>query len=113
MHTRASGLKVYLISKGQVKPANKQFNPNGQYYCPPGPAVVHAHERTPVRASVHAALTSREHAPYSTYGRRRAFRQQRADVACVPQRSVRYELTLDQNSLIELCDDTSKVPSMK
>jgi len=46
--------KVYLISKGQVKPANKQFNPNGQ-----------------------------------------------------------YELTLDQNSFIELCDDTSKVPSMK
>ena len=67
MDTRALGLKVYLISKGQVKPANKQFNPNGQY-APR--SHVDMHERTCERASVHAALTSREHAPYSTFRRR-------------------------------------------
>ena len=60
-------LKVYLISKGQVKPANKQFNPNSQ--CAPR-SHVDMHERTCERASVHAALTSREHAPYSTFRRR-------------------------------------------
>ena len=67
MDTRALGLKVYLISKGQVKPANKQFNPNGQY-APR--SHVDMHERTCERASVHAALTHREHAPYSTFRRR-------------------------------------------